>query len=514
MNAISLMTTQSTNLPSADSGINWNGSIPLDKLSALSMLYLGIPLGMFFAGWLRIQFALPLLLALVFGFAILWRNCSIESSPFRLKWLHLILLGVAIAWTAFGGAGHIFYANRFDWSLRDAVLRDLTVASWPPGYDIGEAVSWMLRCPVGYFLPAALAGKIFGLAIADAMLWIWTAIGVWIFLLLLPLDARRPARIGFAILIVVLFSGMDILGWWLFRQANPPMYKHLEWWAGLFQYSSNTTALFWTPNHALPGWIAAALFWRHWKTDRFISIAPLLLALMPIWSPFPMIGMAPFYLLLLFRVIRENKWPMIHWPLLAISVVMIGVVGAFLSTDIGGIPAGSALTQLPFGSFLIYCLIFVLFEFGILGRLLWITDRGQILAISVAFLILLPLVRFGPSNDLAMRASIPALIFLCISTINAFQNAERIRRRTLIALCFVLILGAITPLHEFYRAASLASWKPDYSVNVMNYGAAPAPHYVARVEKNWRRYLFRDFGGIIKTKLLNKHPYFLPQEIP
>jgi len=27
--------------------------------------------------------------------------------------------------------------------------------------------------------------------------------------------------------------------------------KHLEWWAGRYQYSSMTTQLFWVPNHAL-----------------------------------------------------------------------------------------------------------------------------------------------------------------------------------------------------------------------------------------------------------------------
>jgi hypothetical protein len=307
---------------------------------------------------------------------------------------------------------------------------------------------------------------------------------------------------------------MDILGWWLLRQTNPPMYQHMEWWAGLFQYSSNTSLLFWTPNHALPGWIAAALFWRHWKTDGFISISPLLLALLPLWSPFPMIGMLPFYLLILFRLIREKKWGIINWPLLGISVLIIAVVGAFLSTDIGGIPRDSTLNHIGLSLFFPIYALFVLFEFGILSRLLWISNRGQILLISVGFLLLLPFIRFGPGNDLAMRASIPALMFLCIATIHAFQRPEKIPRRTLITFCIVLMLGAITPIHEFYRAASLPSWKPDQTVNVMNYGSVPPAHYVARVERSWRTCVFRDLREIIKTSMSHKSPHLLPEELP
>jgi hypothetical protein len=514
MNETSSMTTQPANQPLSDKIIDRIGSIPLDRLSTLSMLYLGIPLALFFAGWLRIPFALTLLLALVIGYVLLWRNCRAGALPFRFEWIYLVFLGVAIVWTSFGGAGHMFYANRYDWSLRDAVLHDLTVASWPPGYDIGGAIHWMLRCPVGYFLPSALAGKFFGLSVADTFLWVWTILGVWIFLLLLPIDTRRSVKICIAILIVVLFSGMDIVGWWLFRQTNPPMYKHMEWWAGFFQYSSNTSLLFWTPNHALPGWIAAALFWRHWKTDGFISVSPLLLALLPIWSPFPMIGMLPFYLLLLFRIIRENKWRMINWPLLAISLLIIATVGTFLSTDIGGIPGGSNLNQIPLNGFFAIYALFVLFEFGILSRLLWISSRGQILIISAAVLLLLPFIQFGPSNDLAMRGSIPALMFMCIATINAFQHPEKMPHRTLITFCIVLLLGAMTPIHEFYRAAKLPSWKPDQTVNVMNYGSVPASHYVARVERSWRTWVFRDLGEIIKTRMSHKSPHLLPQELP
>jgi hypothetical protein len=511
MNTPPSKTAQPPKIRLADETIKWQGSTPLDKLAFLSMFYLGMPLAFFFGGWLKISVGIVLLFALMLGFILLWRICRIGTVPFRFEWIHLVFLGVAIVWVSFGGAGHFLYANRFDWSLRDAVLRDLTVAIWPPGYDVGGTVLWILRCPVGYFLPAAVAGKIFGLSCADTFLWIWTLLGIWIFLSLLPINTRHLGRISLAILIVVLFSGMDILGWWILYKTNPPIYKHIEWWADLFQYSSNTTLLFWTPNHALPGWIAAALFWRHWKTDGFISIAPLLLALLPLWSPFPIIGMLPFCLLLLVRLIRENKWRTIHWPLLGISVLLVAVVGAFLSNDIGNIPGGSALNQIALSDFFVRYALFALLEFAILSGLIWIFIRSQFLLSAVAVLLLLPFIQFGPSNDLAMRASIPALMFICISTIVVVQQPLKGNCKIFIPLVIVLLLGAITPAHEFYRAAVLPSWKPSLTANIMT---APPAHYVARVTSNWRRYVFRDPGEIIKTSTGNRPLYLYLEELP
>ena len=499
---------QDSSLPDAP------GSTPLDGFSAISILYLGVPTALFFAGWLQLPLALVLLPALLLGFVTLCRLAHAGSLRSRLKPTHLLLLIVALAWTAFGGAGHLFHANQYDWVMRDAVLRDLTAAAWPPGYDIGTPNLWLLRCPVGYYLPAALGGKIFGPSLADPLLWFWTALGVWLFLSLLPIDLRRYQTVALAVLLVIAFSGMDILGWWILRQTTPPNYQHMEWWAGFFQYSSNTTLLFWAPNHAIPSWIAAALFWRHWKTDGFLAIAPLLAALLAIWSPFPLFGLLPFYGLLFVRIVREKKWRILHLPLLALSVLIVAIVGAYLSADITRIPSGSPLTAIDFVPFLLVYALFALLEFGALSRVLRNLDRTPILRLSVLLLLLLPLLRFGPGNDLAMRSSVPALTFLCLATLNAFHPPILLRRTTCLSLALILLLGAVTPFHELYRAVTLPPWKPHPTVTVMDQDSVPVPHYVARVERSWRSLLFRDLGEAIKTSLATDRPTFPPEERP
>jgi len=490
------------------------GFLPLDRLTAVSLVYLGIPLALFLIGWLKAPIAVVLLILLCVAFYLACRLCQTSSPSLGIGVKQLVLVCVAICWAFFGGAGHVFYSNRFDWIMRDAVLRDLTVASWPPGYDVGGSILWFLRSPVGYYLPAALGGKIFGLTVADALLWVWTAIGLWIFLSLLPLQSRRPGRMALAIVAVVLFSGMDIVGWVTLWGFFPPLYRHVEWWAQMFQYSSNATLLFWTPNHAIPAWIAAALFWRHWKTDAFITISPLLLSLLPIWSPFPMIGMLPFYALLLVRVIRDKKVGKFNLPILGISVVLTLVVAAYLSMDIASIPSSYQMGDTYFSYFLRRYPLFVILEFGALTALLWKSNRGSVLLLSVLVLLGLPFIRFGYANDLAMRGSVPALAFVCIATLDYIQRATKESRSNAIAVCVILLLGAVTPFHEFYRAITFPRWKPNHTLSVMELEPVPPAHYVGRHSQTWRQAIFRDPAGIIKTTLPTERMFFRPEEYP
>ena len=58
-----------------------------------------------------------------------------------------------------------------------------------------------------------------------------------------------------ALFLLILFSGLDIIGLpnYLFS------FKELEWWNGLFQYSSNTTSIYWTFNQTIPLWLIMSL---------------------------------------------------------------------------------------------------------------------------------------------------------------------------------------------------------------------------------------------------------------
>ncbi len=475
--------------------------VPPDRLSRLALGYLALPVFLYFFGWFQ---PVPgLILAMLLAYAC-WRALFAKAPvpvPWPPKRLIALALLVAAVWAVFGGAGHFFYANAHDWIIRDAVLRDLAASSWPPTYSAGGDELYILRAPVAYFLPAAAIAKLTGLATADKLLWLWTVIGITLFFLLLPLRHTSLARATVALLIVVLFSGMDIVGFMFpdFHWGNVPLPgAFIDWWIKpppMVSYWSNTSNLFWNPNHSLPAWISIALFYRHWRHSGFLQITPLLVAVLPLWSPFALIGMAPFICMQALRWWLKRPRHSLDMRLIAACLGVFAVVFTTLVIPPSGIQYGMTLTTPPgrggwiylnnLGHVLTYLenyTLFVIFEFAIIALLVSRAVDRWLFVTAVSTLLVLPLFSLGPGNDLAMRASIPSLGILCIAAVNAIAHPAADAdigpyRRWVLAL--VLAVGAVTPYYEFSRAIGRQSWAPnlDFTLIDADNGQVP-PHYL------------------------------------
>ena len=466
-----------------------NSHADIDGLAFGSLLYLTLPILIFFIGFFRpvigAVFAVLTVAGLFHIFKLViggWRLIS----PGRLS----IILAVALMWASLGGAGHFFYAN-WDWIVRDAVLRDLVVSDWPPTYGKLDDFSLILRAPVGYYMPAAALGKVLGVAHADFFLWLWSVLGVAFFLLLLPLPTRSPFHFGAGLVVVVLFSGMDIVGTVITGQPLPPFTSHIEWWARLFQYSSNSTLLFWVPNHAIPAWIAAALFFRHWRNRTFLSFAPMMLAVLPLWSPFALIGMVPLMLLPTALAIREGTWSQLRIPYLLPAAGVLLIVMPYLMLNAHHIPSRWMFSQ-PY--FLLVYAFFVVVEFAVLAFILWRLQPSSPLFVSILVLLLLPTWSFGLANDFVMRSSIPALTILCATTLLCFdREIFKTNRIAAFALVVTLTLGAETPLHEIARALTVERWQPNSGLNLLDlkYGKLTA-HYVSQLNQAGLMWLLKE----------------------
>lgn len=476
-------------LASADLGAE-NRSVFFDGISFAAMVYLALPLLIFFCGWLQPYAAVFFNGLVLLGLGTCYRLIQVDLTP-RCRRRLLVIFIVALVWTSLGGAGHIFYANIYDWSLRDAVLHDLVVDAWPVSYGETDGAPMMLRSPVAYFLPAAVLGKLFGVGYADMFLWGWTLLGVLLFLLLLPLPQRTFMRFSIGLAVVVLFSGMDVLGLLLTGSLLPESGDHIEWWASYYQLSSHATQLFWVPNHTLPGWLAAALFLRHWKQANFVKMAPFLLALLPLWSPFAVIGIGPFLAIALGYAVKTGTWRhlrMLHC-LPAIFIFAFGVL--YLAMDIGGInssPIGAVVGARGGNNirFLASYALFVSLEFGVLSFVLLSRGRaGLPVWIATAVLLLLPTYSFGPGNDLVMRASIPALVILCAACLAEIDlKSTPDNFSDMVALAIILLIGAVTPVNEILRAVNNTHWDPDLEHNLLDTQANhnPPAHYVGRLK--------------------------------
>jgi hypothetical protein len=174
--------------PDLDSALGWAEP---DRLALLVGAYLGFPGALFLATWALPWVGLPLAAA---GLAAL-----LLAPGWRSVWplapgMTALCLALGLAWALPAGALHLFYATA-DWQVRDAVLRDLALHPWPLGYEHArDGADYLLRAPLGYFLPAGLVGQFGGFRAAQWALWAWTGLGLG-----LVLEPNRPDwnRMGF-----------------------------------------------------------------------------------------------------------------------------------------------------------------------------------------------------------------------------------------------------------------------------------------------------------------------------
>jgi hypothetical protein len=488
---------------------------PLAALDRAVVFYLGLPVGIFLAGWLEPWAAVPLLLCVGYAlYPLVLRGRTREPRGGLSGWQVAIAIIAGCAWTACGGTGHWVFANA-DWHIRDAVLHDLVTGAWPVGYGAEGADPTLLRAPIGYYLPAALVGKAAGLAAAHAAMAVWTAVGATLFLL--QVLSRMPRKVGTAlasVAVIVSFSGLDAVGTLLRvpgAAAHWDITRHLEWWAARYQYSSMTTQLFWVPNHALGAWLGIGLLCRGRRADAppVDSLLPMIVVAVALWSPLAALGLVPF---VLWRVgetagrERSNRLfrPQVWAPALAVGLV----IATYLTLDAGQIPAGWTIGRQGFGFIAIGGDLgrqaeFFLLEAGLIGFAILTIRRSAAVALALCVLAVLPVLRFGAANDFVMRVSIPSLTVLAIGACLALfaepsassaaaepiPSSLRIKKAVLAGL---LLIGAVTPFQEFARAAALEPWPVNLDASLIDAACGIFPaHYVARLRDQPITYLLR-----------------------
>lgn len=464
----------------------------LPRLDRIILLYLAVP-SLLFAFWLQPLPAVVLVAGLAVGLAGVLRGLR-ASQPLRLAHPAMIVPAVvaAVAWSCLGGAGHVFYSNLVDWEIRDAVARDLATHSWPVTYVV-DGVAWVLRAPIGYFLPAGALGTLGGVATVDAFALVWTVSGV--LLLLLTVTDGMPSwrRLVTAIGVVVFFSGLDVLpylGLYQTTSASPhldfaqgPLTRYMEFWSRAYQYSSNTTALFWAPNHGLPGWMAAAFLYRNWDRPGIVRHLGFLLALIPIWSPLTAIGLAPLVLVKLMSALRRKDWRGIFSPANVFAAPAVGgPASLYLIQGVASVPGGTQGDRAGAALLLAYVML-ILVE---VVPWLWVLERLKapwtaLIQASVVVLAVLPMFNLGVSNDLVMRASIPALMVLCLAVCDRLRQGGPLVNSSVLAV--VALIGAATPATEMARSLTFPHWPPRLNesladVQLRNDGEL-APHYFA-----------------------------------
>jgi hypothetical protein len=465
--------------------------VSLGVLDRVAVTYLTLPLILFLVGWLEPWAALPLVACVAYCLRPLLAALPGRTTAPPITAMQLAVAAlIGIGWTVLGGTAHLFFANA-DWHIRDAVLHDLVASPWPVGYGGLDGKESLLRAPIAYFLPAALIGKVAGLAAAHLAMAVWTAVGATVFLL--QVLSLTPSRVGVAAtvaVVLVLFSGLDILGsvldGGLHFRGSLRIASHLEWWAQRFQYSSMTTQLFWVPNHALGAWLTIGLLCRNERSTRIDALLPIIVVALALWSPLAALGVVPFVLWKSLANTAHQQFlnlmhPRVWAPALAVGIVIVG----YLALDSDGISKGWSQDD---GEDVVMHLLrhtqFFLLEAGFIGLAVLAIRRSSQVALALLILAVLPLAHLGPGNDLVMRASIPSLAVLAIGACLALLDrpVQMGRWWKKAVLGGLLAVGAVTPVHEFARAVVLPAWPINLAATLVGAacGAYPA-HYVARL---------------------------------
>jgi hypothetical protein len=377
----------------------------------------------------------------------------------------LLCLAIAFALCLLGGEGRVFFANT-DWLVRDAVLHDLVSQPWPFAYrldgDNAAAQSFIVRAPLAIYMLPAAAGKAFGLHAAHlALLLQDTLLFALILYFVVPtqFDIWRAAAV---VAIFAVFSGLDVvpvLAKHAMHLSDPPSpgvpADHLENWAGLFQYSSNITQIFWAPPHAIAGWAVAGLYLLWQRGQVRASVLLCALPYIAFWSPFAVIGALPFagYAAVADLIARRINRADIVAALLAAPPALL--VLAYLIQGDGGVEHGFLLGAPHFWNLYIAFIYIEIAPYLVLIVAMRPTMlKEPTFLLIVASLLLIPFYKLGQSNDFAMRVSIPALTLLAanfaITLTESIASGSRLVWARVATL--TLLIGGATGAVEIRRA--------------------------------------------------------------
>jgi hypothetical protein len=432
----------------------------------LAYLYVFLPLILFLLGWIKWYLAIPGTCVLIYCFFSMCKNTPVFWKPeVTRENIEKILLIVSIIflWVYLSGIGRFVFQNA-DHISRNTIFETLVNNKWPVVQNTqndGVNTPKGLIYYIGFWLPAALVGKIFGLKVGYCFQALWAVIGILLFYYFVC--AIKKKVVIWPLIIFIFFSGLDIVGFSITNTNLTTLTNtlHLEWWSS-YQFSSFTTQLFWVFNQAIPAWVIILLLYVQ-KNNRYIV---LIFSLSLLTSTLPAVGMIPFVIYFIFSrkyEVNSKSEKILCWVKEMFcfeNVIGGGFVGivSFLylrantSSQIVGVDSSNGQLK----SSLMLLVIFLILEVGVYALAIYKYQKNNILFyISMVWLCCCPLITVGFGKDFCMRASIPALVILYLMVVDTIQKTSEYKDYiTLISIVALLLIGSITSIHEITRTVA------------------------------------------------------------
>lgn len=403
------------------------------------ILFLTIPLFIFFLGYLRLAVGIPL--TLIFAGIVFYavsdclnnaegRKLDRSDTDIKIPVSYLIGFAVtALAISFVSGVGEYIYTLQ-DHQFRRAILRDLINYDWPVIYDYSTQtnpeVVQIFGIAAGkrafsyyflYWMPAALAGKVFGFGFGNFVLFIWNSIGI--FLSLITASAVIKKFTAWVPFFFVFFSGLDVIPNIVYSYTE---YSGWRWFEGYFtsmSYVSNFRELASVYNQMVPCFLIMAALLLAYNTRSMGLTAGILFA----YSPWAVFGILPLVAALLFG--KKHRAPKLSRTMfntlspvnIASAFLLLAIFGSYYTSNANAVGyKGFAWTFFDNQVLFIPAyMIFIALEVLPFVVLLYKREKkNPVFWAAFASLLIIPLYQITENNDLSMRGSMPALFFFCI----------------------------------------------------------------------------------------------------
>lgn len=439
-------------------------------LDLLSLGWLLAGIVVFFLGWCRWYYAIPLVTLIVTVLVMAWRGGDMEKISISRSNLWLSLAVCLILMWVCGIGGYMVQSNDHYW--RNAMFRDIVNYSWPV-YD--EVTHLTKSYYLAFWMVPALIAKCTGsmeLGFLSQLLWLTLGFE------LLYLQICRwmgKARVSY-LFFFYFFSGMKIIECLLYYPVVEPGHVLSETLNILFTngtpgvfHAGPMPQLLYDPfNQTIPLYLGMMLMINNVRSN----LLPFIFASLLLYAPLPLVGLAPIVLFWMGRNMLERpgigKWKYL-FSFENIVALLILVVSALylMSNNQSGNKGLREITH--FGQTFYGYLIYLFFDFGLFMLIGYKVCRDKV-ALWVAFITvcIFGWFQIGLHNDFCFRTNMPLIFLLLILVIRRYYQADARSRMRKIIIALYLIGGIPSQFHPSLRWLSSACIVAGVDQSVLN----------------------------------------------
>lgn len=488
-------------------------------LYASIVLFLTVPLFMFFMGYLKLIVGIPL--TLIFGGLLLYAvsDCANDPDGHKLSLSETALevpvsyiIGfavIALLISYVSGVGEYIYSLQ-DHEYRRAILRDLIDYDWPVIYNYktqtNPEVIEIFKNASGnrafsyyfiYWMPAALVGKMFGFNAGNFVLFLWNSVGI--FLSFLGASAAIKKFTYWVPFIFVFFSGLDAIPNMVYELTQYDGWRWFEGYVTSMSYVSNFREMASVFNQMIPCFLVVCLLMMSFNVRSLGLTSGILFC----YSPWAVFGILPMVIATLCS--KKHRASKVSRTItnalspsnIASAMFILLIFGSYYMTNSAAVSYKGFAWQY-FDSplkFVIAYIVFILIEVIPFALILYKSEKSNIVYwAAFATLLILPFYRISEMNDFTMRGSMPALFFFSIALTGIVaeimdkKNTPTTKKGWLkpaAVMLTVIIMMFTTLLNLFVIFGSIIEGDPGAEENIGSFGNINQAEYAEVIQEQF-----------------------------